>query len=223
MFALEEAGTFAVVLGDVCGTGPAAAALTGLARHTIRDSAWHHDPPDQVLASLNRAVRRSGTATFVTCVYATIAPSDGGGRRLTIACGGHPLPILVDAQGATPLGRPGTLLGVVDDIDIHVTTVELGAGDVVVFHTDGATDVAPPHDLDDAAWQELVRDAARSGGSAEGVAENIQGALEAILPFKSRNDDIALLVLAVGEAGSQGHDQPGDQTEDQVEDTTKNS
>ena len=175
MFALEEAGKFAVVLGDVCGTGPAAAALTGLARHTIRDSAWHHDPPDEVLASLNRAVRRSGTPTFVTCVYATIAPSDDGGRRLTVACGGHPLPILVDAQGATtPLGRPGTLLGVVDDIDIHVTTVELGAGDVVVFHTDGATDVAPPHDLDDAAWQELVRDAARSGGSAEAVAENIQ-------------------------------------------------
>ncbi len=128
MFALEEAGEFALVLGDVCGTGPAAAALTGLARHTIRDSAWHHDPPDEVLASLNRAVRRSGTSTFVTCVYATIAPSDDGGRRLTVACGGHPLPVLVDAQGATPLGRPGTLLGVVDDIDIHVTTVEFGRG-----------------------------------------------------------------------------------------------
>ena len=201
MFALDEAGQFAVVLGDVCGTGPAAAALTGLARHTIRDSAWHHDPPDEVLASLNRAVRRSGTHTFVTCVYATIAPSGEGTRCLTVACGGHPLPVLVGAQGVTSLGRPGTLLGVVDDLDIHVTSVELGAGDVVVFHTDGATDVAPPHDLDDAAWQALVRDAARSGRTAEAIAENIQRALEAILPFELRHDDIALLVLAVGQAG----------------------
>ena len=60
IFALEEPGQFAIVLGDVCGTGPAAAALTGLARHTIRDSAWHGDPPATVLAALNRAVRRSG-------------------------------------------------------------------------------------------------------------------------------------------------------------------
>ena len=197
MFALEEAGHFAVVLGDVCGTGPAAAALTGLARHTIRDSAWHHDAPDAVLASLNRAVRRSASNTFLTCVYATIEPSGDGTRRLTIACGGHPLPTLVDARGAATLGSPGTLLGVLDEIDIHVTSVELGEGDVVVFHTDGATDVAPPYALDETAWRTLVHEAARSGESADAIAENIQRALEAVLPFESRNDDIALLVMAV--------------------------
>jgi len=197
MFALEEAGHFAVVLGDVCGTGPAAAALTGLARHTIRDSAWHHDAPDAVLASLNRAVRRSASNTFLTCVYATIEPSGDGTRRLTIACGGHPLPTLVDARGAATLGSPGTLLGVLDEIDIHVTSVELGEGDVVVFHTDGATDVAPPYALDETAWRMLVHEAARSGESADAIAENIQRALEAVLPFESRNDDIALLVMAV--------------------------
>jgi len=197
MFALEEAGHFAVVLGDVCGTGPAAAALTGLARHTIRDSAWHHDAPDAVLASLNRAVRRSASNTFLTCVYATIEPSGDGTRRLTIACGGHPLPPLVDARGAATLGSPGTLLGVLDEIDIHVTSVELGEGDVVVFHTDGATDVAPPYALDETAWRTLVHEAARSGESADAIAENIQRALEAVLPFESRNDDIALLVMAV--------------------------
>ena len=197
MFALEEAGHFAVVLGDVCGTGPAAAALTGLARHTIRDSAWHHDAPDAVLASLNRAVRRSASNTFLTCVYATIEPSGDGTRRLTIACGGHPLPTLVDARGAATLGSPGTLLGVLDEIDIHVTSVELGEGDVVVFHTDGATDVAPPYALDETAWRMLVHEAARSGESADTIAENIQRALEAVLPFESRNDDIALLVMAV--------------------------
>jgi serine phosphatase RsbU (regulator of sigma subunit) len=150
-----------------------------------------------VLASLNRAVRRSASNTFLTCVYATIEPSGDGTRRLTIACGGHPLPTLVDARGAATLGSPGTLLGVLDEIDIHVTSVELGEGDVVVFHTDGATDVAPPHALDETAWRTLVHEAARSGESADAIAENIQRALEAVLPFESRNDDIALLVMAV--------------------------
>jgi len=203
MFPLEEAGQFAVVLGDVCGTGPAAAALTGLARHTIRDSAWHHDAPDAVLASLNRAVRRSASSTFVTCVYATIGPTSDGTRRLTVACGGHPMPVLVDAEGVVSLGRPGTLLGVLDDIDVHVTSVDLDAGDVVVFHTDGATDVAPPHDLDEEAWQTLVHEAARSAATADAIAEHIQRSLEAVLPFEERNDDIALLVLAVDQAGGQ--------------------
>ncbi len=59
-----------------------------------------------------------------------------------------------------------------------------------------------------------MRDAARPGGS-EAVAENIQRSLEAILPFHSRNDDIALLVLAVDESVSPAVDQ--------VEDPTKNS
>jgi len=203
MFPLEAAGHFAVVLGDVCGTGPAAAALTGLARHTIRDSAWHHDAPDAVLASLNRAVRRSASSTFVTCVYATIGPTSDGTRRLTVACGGHPMPVLVDAEGVVSLGRPGTLLGVLDDIDVHVTSVDLDAGDVVVFHTDGATDVAPPHDLDEEAWQTLVHEAARSAATADAIAEHIQRSLEAVLPFEERNDDIALLVLAVDQAGGQ--------------------
>ena len=63
------------MIGDVCGTGPAAAALTGLARHTIRDSAWHDDSPVEVLKSLHRAVRNSATGTFLTAVYATLDTS----------------------------------------------------------------------------------------------------------------------------------------------------
>ncbi len=196
LFPLDAAGCFGVVVGDVCGTGPAAAALTGLARHTIRDSAWHGDAPDAVLASLNRAVRRTATDTFLTCVYATLEPN-GDAWRLHVACGGHPLPVHASRGHITALGRPGTLLGVFDDIDVHVVSMLLHPGDVVVFHTDGATDVPPPHDLDDEAWRALVDAAARAGGPADAIAERIQQSLENVLPFESRNDDIALLVLEV--------------------------
>ena len=82
---------WAIVVGDVCGTGPAAAALTGLARHTIRDSAWHDDSPVGVLGALDRAVRNSATGSFLTAVYATLDTS-GDRPELTVTSGGHPLP-----------------------------------------------------------------------------------------------------------------------------------
>jgi PAS domain S-box-containing protein len=117
VFALDEPGRFAVVLGDVCGTGPAAAALTGLARHTIRDSAWHGDDHAEVLASLNRAVRRAATNSFLTCVYATL-DTTGDDVGLVVANGGHPLAVHVGSDGAAELGAHGTLLGPVDSVDV---------------------------------------------------------------------------------------------------------
>jgi len=180
---------------------PAAAALTGLARHTIRDSAWHGDDHEEVLRSLNRAVRRSGHDRFLTCVYATIEPSGGDEVTVTVSCGGHPLPVLVNRDGATTIGTPGTLLGTFDDIVVRSTTVELMPGDVVVFHTDGATDVPPPHDLSETQWTELVFEAASRGGTADDIANRIRTAIETVLPFATRNDDIALLVLSVTGSG----------------------
>lgn len=196
LFALEDEERYAFVLGDVCGTGPSAAALTGLARHSIRDSAWHGDDHVGVMHSLNRAVLRSGHSTFLTCLYGTIDLTLER-KALTVSCGGHPLPTLIRRGEATACGRPGTLLGYFDDPSVRPSTIDLMPGDVVVFHTDGATDVVPPHDLDDAQWREIVAEAASRGGAAEAIADHIRKLIEAILPFESRNDDIALVVLVV--------------------------
>lgn len=89
------------------------------------------------------------------------------------------------------------MLGPFDHIDVRPTKVALATGDVVVFHTDGATDLPAPYDLDDTEWADLVNAAAEPGGTADDIADRIQDALQAILPFNSRNDDIALMVLAV--------------------------
>ncbi len=198
VFALDDAGRFAIVIGDVCGTGPSAASLTGLARHSIRESAWHGDSPIEVLRSLNRAVYRAGTDSFLTAAYATLDTSPGQ-LLLTVACGGHPLPVHSTAGRAGSIGKPGTLLGVFETGSFHAPSVALEPGDVVVLYTDGATDVPPPHGLDPAQLCELVERAARGGGSAEVIADRIHQELGAILDFDLRDDDIALLVLRVDE------------------------
>lgn len=187
---------WAVVIGDVCGTGPTAASLTGLARHTIRASAWHGAAHEGVLRQVNNAVLRSGRTTFCTALYGTLARTPGG-FRLEVASGGHPLPIIRRATGETEiLGEPGTLLGVFADSQSVTVSTEIRPGDAVVLYTDGVTDVRPPHELTTDSLQEIVE---RSGAasSASEVAERLGSEVSAILPFAKRNDDIALLVLKV--------------------------
>jgi len=196
LFAAEP-GSWAVVIGDVCGTGPAAAALTGLARHTVRDATWHGDEPGEVLRSLNRSILRAETDSFCTAIYGLLEPHhDTVGLR--IVCGGHPLPILVDSTGARSLGGPGTLLGVFEDTRFAEESLTLCPGDVVVFFTDGATDVPPPHALTDGQFRSLVERSVREADDVESIADRIRHNLEAILSFDHRADDVALLVLAVG-------------------------
>jgi PAS domain S-box-containing protein len=202
VFPLESSDCWGIVVGDVCGTGPAAAALTGLARHSIRDSAWHGDSPVEILRSLDRAVRKSGISSFLTAVYATLDTS-GSSAQLTVASGGHPLPIHVGSDHTVNLiGTSGTLLGLVDHARFEARTAELDPGDVVVFYTDGATDVRAPHNLDTEQFVALVTEAVHGASSAADVAERMQGALEAVLTFARRNDDIALLVLRITGAGA---------------------
>jgi PAS domain S-box-containing protein len=188
---------YAIVIGDVCGTGPAAASMTALARHTIRAAAWQGATHQDVLLQLNNAILRSGRATFCTALFCTLAPMERG-FRFVVSAGGHPLPIVVPADGgARSIGTPGTLLGLLPDATSHTYSTELVAGDTVVLYTDGATDVRPPHDLTTERLEELVARSASAAPDAADVADRLGHELSAILPISQRNDDIALLVLTV--------------------------
>lgn len=200
VFAVGNEEEWAIVIGDVCGTGPAAAALTGLARHTIRASAWHGDTPTEILATLNRAVQRSETISFLTATYSVIT-TDRAGATITIANAGHPLPVVVTANETTTVGNPGTLLGMLDTLDIAPITISLLDDDVIVFYTDGATDV-PKHSIDEQQWRHLVKTAAHTASNANEIADNIRDALEHVLPFDRRNDDIALLIIKLQKPAS---------------------
>ena len=179
-----------------------AAALTGLTRHTIRDSAWHGDRPDEVLTSLNRAILRAQTDSFCTAIYGAITVVSGQ-VQMSFACGGHPLPVRVTSIGSHAIGRPGALLGVFPERSEAVHTVPLDAGDFVVLYTDGATDLPPPNALTAGEFTELV-DRCRDARTADELADRIRDELESVLPFTARNDDIALLILRASGLGLTG-------------------
>ena len=188
---------WAIVIGDVCGTGPEAAALTGLARHTIRALAWTGAGPQEVLRQLNRAVLRSDSQRFCTVLFCDLHRVSAG-FRLGVTAGGHPLPIVHRADGRSEtVGEPGTLIGILDSSTSRTHSLELQVGDTVVFYTDGVTDLPPPDDLDGQDMQDLVARASVAATSADEVAANVGEQVAAKVPLSARNDDIALLVLRV--------------------------
>jgi serine phosphatase RsbU (regulator of sigma subunit) len=137
VFELDD-GRWVALVGDVCGKGLEAAALTGLARHTLRAVA-DVDRPSEALGQLNRALLRERIdGRFCTVALAIFDPSVDDGARATISIGGHPLPQHVRRSGeAEGVGRHGTLLGVAEKVDLHDDEVTLRPGEALVLFTDG--------------------------------------------------------------------------------------
>jgi PAS domain S-box-containing protein len=143
-FAVDD-GRWLVVIGDVCGKGPEAAALTALTRYTLRAEATHEPRPAALLTLLNRAIlQQRSDQRFCTAACALIERQDTG-AAVTVSVGGHPLPLIVRADGRVePVGRAGTPIGMVDDPSLSEETTSLGPGDTIVFYTDGLLDAHAP-------------------------------------------------------------------------------
>lgn len=194
LFSLPD-GRIGVVIGDVCGKGPRAAAVTGLVRHTLRGAARHEPDPATVMRWVNESIIDAGQDRFCTAVYGVLEPRDDR-VDLHVAVSGHPLPVVVDGSGrAVDVGRHGNPLGVFDEIRASTERHVLLPGDTLVLYTDGITDVPPPHDLDDSDMRELLSKAVIGTESAEEVADRIFDAVQQIKPLDRRDDDIAILVV----------------------------
>jgi PAS domain S-box-containing protein len=187
---------WAVVMGDVCGKGPEAAAVTGLARYTIRAAAMREKDPSSILAILNDAIRRQRTdMRFATVAYARMARGDGG-VEVQVACGGHPLPLVMRKDGTVEsVGRPGTLLGIFEDAELSDEHVVLEPGDSFVLYTDGISqERAPGGGLTEADLGERL--AKTAGLPAGEIADRLVATTAGEDPSEAR-DDIAVLVLRV--------------------------
>lgn len=147
VFQIDER-RWAILVGDVCGKGTEAAALTGLVRHTARAAARYSDRPSSVLEAVHAAMAEHRPRTYCTAALMFYEPGAGAGAdvgpggRLTVALGGHPPPLLRTPDGTVrSVGRSGTLLGLIEPV-LHDDTVELEPGSTLLAYTDGLTDAA---------------------------------------------------------------------------------
>jgi serine phosphatase RsbU (regulator of sigma subunit) len=186
-----------VVMGDVCGKGPDAAAVTALARYTLRAAAMRERLPSRSLELLNEALlRQRADRRFCTVAYAYLEPL-AEGARIGFASGGHPLPLLLRADGTVePVGAPGTLLGVVPDPNFEDRSLALAPGDALVFYTDGVIESRASNgsSLNEERLADVV--AGCAGADADAIAACVEDAALAAQNGSPR-DDIAVLVLRV--------------------------
>ncbi|HEY2631851.1 MAG TPA: SpoIIE family protein phosphatase [Solirubrobacteraceae bacterium] len=185
-----------LVIGDVCGKGPRAAGVTALARHTLRAAAMSEQSPAEMLATLHRALRRQPVGADLCTVCLVAMDRSARHTRLTVALAGHPPPLLLSADGeASLIGEHGTLLGVLDPIEVGLTRVELQPGDTLLLYTDGLPDAGGAGvQLGERAMIEMCRKAPRA--SLKGMLAHIER--EAVEYAEgSLRDDLALLGIRV--------------------------
>ncbi|MFF2325771.1 MULTISPECIES: SpoIIE family protein phosphatase [unclassified Streptomyces] len=209
------------VLGDVQGSGPEAAVVTGLARPWLRLLAREGFGVGEVLDRLNRLLlddameaaeaaalmvaaaggqqtADTGQSRFLSLLYGELVPLPGGGVRCTLASAGHPLPLLLRPDGEVrPAAEPQMLLGIFDDVAYESQSFDLAPGDSLLCVTDGVTERRSGvlmFDDEDGLAQAL---ADCTGLSADGIADRIK---RAVHEFAERppDDDLALLVLQAG-------------------------
>jgi GAF domain-containing protein/anti-sigma regulatory factor (Ser/Thr protein kinase) len=194
----QSDGSFAVVVGDVCGKGPQAAAVTALARYTLRAHAAAALSPSFLLMRLNEALLRQRAPGFVTVAVARVELTPTG-ARMEVTAAGHPAPILARDGRAAPVGEIGTPLGLVGDPELPQSAIDLVPGDVVAFYTDGVTESAAPRVLlDESDLAGLIAERAPSGPAA--VVERLEHAAVALADGAPR-DDIAALAMMLPRSG----------------------
>jgi serine phosphatase RsbU (regulator of sigma subunit) len=191
------AGSWTAVIGDVCGKGPEAAALTALARYTVRTASSPDHAPSDILRTLHDSISSEhADLRFCTAALARIqTPSNGrGSAQLTVCLGGHPLPLILRKNGRVdPVGEPGTLLGALPSPMLSDVEATLAVGDSLVLYTDGVLDVRDRSIRDDPEWLEKELGEA-SGKGADEIAELLSQAAIKRHGGEAR-DDIAVLVL----------------------------
>ncbi|MFD9005840.1 SpoIIE family protein phosphatase [Streptomyces sp. NPDC059582] len=190
-------GAYGFAIGDVCGTGPNAAAVTGLARHALRLLAREGLSGPAVLERLNSAILDEGARSrFLTLLYGEMRPQADGSAELKVVCAGHPLPLRLRQDGTVEAAaEPQPLLGVMEDLELYEQTVTLDPGDVLLCVTDGVTERREGTRMlgDDGLTDVLTT---CTGLTAGAVAARIMRAVERFAS-DAPSDDMAILAMRV--------------------------
>jgi serine phosphatase RsbU (regulator of sigma subunit) len=89
------------------------------------------------------------------------------------------------------MGTHGTLLGVLETVEVTDRSTRLGPGDALILYTDGLIEAAPP-----AVWTPEQLDAVVAGACgrpAQAIVDHLAAAVDGPL-----RDDLAALAVRVG-------------------------
>ncbi|MFE9407157.1 PP2C family protein-serine/threonine phosphatase [Streptomyces sp. NPDC006530] len=199
-----DGGRFAFFLGDVCGKGPQAAAVTSLTRYTLRAAALHDPDPVSALTTLNKVLYEryasGGDPRYCTAVFGTLDPDPATGRvAVHLASGGHPPAIVTRADGSADFVRTpgGLLVGILPSAHFTAARSVLSPGDTLLLYTDGITEARTGEDRTGLYGDEALLSfaASHAGKPAASLIQALTGLLTGF--GDGLDDDTALLALSV--------------------------
>jgi PAS domain S-box-containing protein len=136
--AFEAEDGWMLVVGDVTGRGASAAALTALARYTIRAAGTLTGDPLEAIATLNRALVERDDVLLCSAAVLFLRTSGSPSAELVLA--GHPAPLLVSAGSVREVGSHGPLLGAFEEPGWETLPLQLSPGNYLLMYTDGVTE-----------------------------------------------------------------------------------
>jgi serine phosphatase RsbU (regulator of sigma subunit) len=189
-------GRVAVLVGDVSGKGPRAAATTAMVRHMIEGLLAQERDPALLIGELNSLLcARLADDALVTMVMALYDPRTSS---LVWCNAGHPPPLLIGRAGrVTELGRPGPPCGCLEDAEYAAHTDAFTAGDTLLLYTDGLTEARL--DGEEFGHARLVAEALRlNGGAPAAISRGLYATVRAWSGGNGVVDDVAIAVVRHG-------------------------
>ena len=185
-----------LLVGDVCGRGADAAALTGLARHTVRAEARHVDGPGAILEALHEAItaHRGHSTRFVTATCVSMR-REGDAFAMRAATAGHPPPLIGRADGSVEdLSAKGPLLGAFDPVAVEERHARLEAGDTLLLYTDGLAEARRGTEMfGDERLTAMLGELVGAAAPARQIVDALVDAADA--HAATMDDDLAVLCL----------------------------
>jgi serine phosphatase RsbU (regulator of sigma subunit) len=186
-------------VGDVCGKGEEAAAVTAAARHAIRVIAHSNADPAAVLSGANEILLAEElSGGFVTASIAHLEWCDGA-LRVVLGSAGHPSAAIIRADGRVQMpGGGGLPLGLFPDAEPGQHELTLAKGDILFLYTDGLTQ-ARGHDR--TYFETRLTD--ELAGLAGVHPDQFEAAMRRrLLEFTAGTliDDITMMVLRAGDS-----------------------
>ena len=191
----ERNRRWGLTIGDVCGTGAEAAAVTANVRYTARALIRAELPLVEVAEHINEALLVGEASRFCTCILGLLEVTTEG-ALVHLVNGGHVYPLYLRATGDAELVHTkGRVLGVLPEVDAAEVEASMAPGDMLVLYTDGISEARDGGELFGEQRLRTLVGSLRHVSAAE-AATRIQQAAQAFAGGRIA-DDMAVLVLAV--------------------------
>ena len=189
----------AVVMGDVSGHGISAALLTAMLTVMTRSVAPQFTEPDKFLYYMNNEIYKifeNGVHEMYVCLFYAVI--DTAKKELYYSNAGQALPVMVGDGESSVLNAAGLPLGMMPDSAYEYYSQGFDTGDMLVFHTDGLSDVFYKESPDEFSerFNEVLTDAKTMDDPKE-IVDMILNAFynyNATENEKYEMDDVSLIV-----------------------------